>query len=424
MIKYTLNYTEQLYAATKANLPCFTVTLKKKIDGAVLSEAVKAALVYHPHFRTRLIKENGLFALTENPKDPVVNECDWDSEVVYGGDDYNNYPWVITYTENKISFSAIHALTDGGGTMGFLMAVARQYLELKEQIVFQTPIGHVAEESVNRTMEDMFQVNGNTAVEGLPKPNLGDAAAIPPEFYETDPSKVSVYRVSLLLPDIKKYSIESETSNFTVVAYVIAKAMERALQKSEGVIKLRVPVSMRGAFKSVSDRKSIIIPQLNYDIRRMGSMDKKLVETILKGQLFLLSDINNAIEGCNEMNAATQALLQHPETLATSAKAFDEGCNAMNAGISYSQATNAHSFGEMEQYMENYEVYHFADCMRYMEIIGNTFNNKINLSISQSSKNDILIQKLKEVLEEENIHHEIEKVHNHGRMKPADGLFA
>lgn len=423
MNKYTLNYTEQMYAETRAYLPCFTVTLKQNVDKDILVEAVNAALTYHPHFKTKLIKENGLFALIENPKEPVIKECDWDSEIVYGGDDYNNFPWVIAYTGKKISFSAIHALTDGGGTMCFLMAVLRQYMERKG-IVFQTPIGYVAEESISRTMEDMYQVNCNSAAKGLPTPNFGDAVSIPADFYETDPSKVSVYRISLSLPDIKKYSIESDTSNFTVVAYIIAKAMERAINKNEGVIKLRVPVSMRGAFKSISDRKSIIIPQLNYDIKRMGSKDRKLVETILKGQLFVLSDKDNAIVNCNEINAATKALLQHPENLGAQAKAFDEGCNAMNAGISYSQATNAHSFGEMEQFMENYEAYHFADCMRYMEIIGNTFNGKINLSVSQSSKNDILIQKLREVLDEEKVHYEIDKVHNHGKMRPAESIFA
>lgn len=422
MYKYTLNYTEQMYAATGATLPCFTVTLKHDIVASMLDKAVNAALAYHPHFKTRLVRQNGLFALEENPKPPVIKECDWDGEVVYGNDEFNNYPWAIVYTGKKISFSAIHALTDGGGTLGFLFAVLRQYMELRGKM-FTTPIGHVADESISRTMEDMFQVNGNPAIKGFPKPKFGDPMDVPAEFYETDPSKVSVYRVSVELPDIKKYSIESQTSNFTVVAYIIAKAMERAIGKKEGVIKLRVPVSMRGLFKSVSDRKSIIIPQLNYDIKRMGNMNRNLVETAFKGQLFLFSDKDNAIEGCNEMNAATQALLEHPETLEAQAKAFDEGCNAMKAGISYSQATNAHSFGEMEQYMENYEVYHFADCMRYMEIIGNTFNNKINLSVSQSSKGDILVEKIREVLEEEKIHYEIEKVHTHGRMQPAKEMF-
>jgi len=423
MYKYTLNYTEQMYAANKAALPCFTVTLKKPVDGKILSEAVNAALSYHPHFKTRLVKEKGLYALVENSKEPIVKECDWDREIVYGGDDYNHFPWVIAYTGKKISFSAIHALTDGGGTLCFLFAVLRQYLE-RTGVMFMTPVGHVPDESIERTMEDMFQVNGNPAVKSFYKPSFGAAMDIPAEFYETNPEKVAVYRISLSLPDIKKYSIESETSNFTVVAYIIAKAMELALGKSEGIIKLRIPVSMRGVFKSISDRKSIIIPQLNYDIKRMGKLDRKLVETAFKGQLFLLSDKDNAIENCNEMNSATQALLEHPETLAAQAKAFDDGCNAMTAGISYSQATNAHSFGEMEQSMENYEVYHFADCMHYMEIIGNTFNDRINLSVSQSSKGDCLIDKLRKVMDEEKVHYEIEKVHTHGRMRPAESVFA
>lgn len=411
-----------MYAANGSSLPCFVVTLKEEIDAKVLNEAVLAALKFHPNFKSKLVKENGIYCMVENPKDPVIKGSNWEDEITYGGDDYNNYPWIITYTGKKIIFSAIHSLTDGGGTLCFLMAVTRQYLERKG-VKFETPFGTVAEADVTRTIESLYEANGNTSVKGLPKPDLGNAAPIPASFYETDPKKVSTYRISLMLPDVKKFSIQSETSNFTVVAYVIAKAMEKALNLTEGVIKLRVPVSLRGAFKSISDRKSIIIPQLNYDVKRMGCLDRKVVETIFKTQLFVLSDKLNSVEGCNDMNAATANLTAHPDKLAQMAHEFDEGCNAMSAGISYSQATNAHSFGEMEKYMDNYEAYHFPECMRYMEIIGNTFNGKINLSVSQCSKDDILVKKIKEVLDEEHIGYEIEKYPTHGLLKPAKELF-
>lgn len=417
MYKYTLNYTEQMYAATKAILPCFTVTLKEEIDGNTLAEAVQRALSYHPHFKTQLIKEDGLFKLVENERKPIVKESAWSDEIRYGGEDYNFFPWVITYTGKQIVFSAYHCLTDGGGTLCFLFAVTRQYLEL-QGVKFETEIGLVAPENVERTMDNMFEVNANPTVQGLPKPDLGEASPLPPEFYETDSAKISTYRISLKLPDVKKLSMESETSNFTVVAYVIAKAMERAMGKSEGIVNIRIPVSLRGTFKSISDRKSIIIPHLCYDIKLMGGLRRKMVETIFKSQLFLLSDKVNAIEGCNQMVESTQNLMAHPEKLDEMAKAFDEGCNAMNAGISYSQATNAHSFGEMAQYMENYGAYHFPQCMRYMEIIGNTFGGWINLSISQSSKNDILVKKITEVLTEEAIRFEFEKMETHGIMRP------
>lgn len=423
MLRYTLNYMEQMLAATGAVLPRYTVTLKEFINGSILREAVNAALAYHPHFRMRLVKINGLYCVVENAMSPVVREWDDGCDYVYGGSDCNNYPWVVAYNGKRIFFSAVRALTDFEGARGFLLSVIRQYLELRGKM-FGTFIGLAASENLNRSMENIFLMNGNPSVTAFASPDLGDAFALEADFYKNCPEDSDVYRICLDLPDVRKFSLETSTTNLTTVAYVIARALERASGKKEGVIKIRLPVNVRGIFRSVSDRDCSVVSHLDYDIGCMGKLDRKTVETIFKGQLAILSDMSNAIEYCNEINAATDEILKHPDNLDEFAGVFRKKRGALVAEVSYCRESTAQSLGEIEQYMTNYEVIPVQDCPYFMEVVESVFDGRVCLNVCQGCRDDVLVRKMREILSEEGIGHTVEKIGKSGLLRPAASVFA
>ena len=142
---YRLDNAGVLYSALKkekyAPVYRFSAVMEEKVDPEALQRAVDRSMPRFPSFRVRFRK--GVFWCYFEPnnspgpfvKPDIANPC----QPMRDKADNN---WLIRfyYYENRISFEAYHAISDGAGAMIFFRTVLAEYLRERGVVIPPDPL--------------------------------------------------------------------------------------------------------------------------------------------------------------------------------------------------------------------------------------------------------------------------------------------
>lgn len=423
MKKYKLSFLGQVNASINNRFPHYIFELKHIVDIPVLSDAVNKAMEMHPYFKIRLVEEKGLFYLEENPKKAVVKAVPWNEMIRYGNEEYNEYPWIITCDGCNFLFTCAHMLCDGMGAISFLKTVFRLYFESRG-VVFSANDGFLTPEEVVKTIVNAYSENAiKNAKAPFKKTKCGEALPIPLSFFESDNEKIRIYQLEFDRNVIHERSQANETSTFSVIASVLSKAMALALDKEQGNIKVLLAVNLRSTYDSTTDRDFVLTPDLDYDIAKLKNRPLFLAETAFRSQLDIFMDKDNLdYEVAKEQQKAD--LLDHfPVILDIAKDAFYEMFYAPKARIIYSHLTSLGFTSELEEQFERFYVSSSKTAAPLIVAMGSTFQSKTYLTLAQSTKDNVLVKSIEDVLKEEDIPYQINKLSPHAVISYEPDLY-
>lgn len=391
--RYEMGGKENWYALKNFPSPYISVELQETIDETAMRKAVAEAIVWHPLFGTRLIFENGLFYLEENPKPPIVFRADR-APKTYGGAESNDYPWIFTVEDNRLVFYSIHALSDGMGTFNFCKTVLHLYYR-HLGVVFSDNVTDFPDGTPLQTMENAAKryADPNNRMLGLPK--FAPPAWIDPQYMQQD----SGTPWELIIPggEIRRFAKESETSVFAVIACILARAMAHAFHIETGNINVRVPVNLRAIFPSATDRNFVQGFPLCYRSERMNALPDAMVETAFRSQLDLYMEKSNLVQSLNEDVETVNRLKQGHDEL-QSILDWKPSPHA-GANIIYTHITRLPFSEELMSRISGIQVASRLYSDKSVFVYGTTVRDEIYLTIQQCSKNDCYLQALREVLD-------------------------
>ncbi len=393
--RYLLSYREQRYAAVRQIIPDIRVRFRSKVDPDCLRDAVKTALDVHPLFRTRLIRGGGLYYLVPNGAEPVILEEQWETPTVFGTAETGLFPWAITYSDDVMLFSASHALSDAGGFMAFLKTVLVLYLRERGVVLPERVVSDATEKKTDRDEHDPYLLFASLPADPPGLPRFAPASALPADVFEDDVRKISTYKVTFDLDEVKKAAGESETSQFSVMACLLARAAENAFEMNEGSVEVRIPVDLRSRFPVVTEHNFVYGFSLHYDVKKMKSMPNERVETAFRSQLDLYTDKDNLIGKMKHEREKYDDLLRHPELL-DALPPEAETVIQPAARIIYTHVTRIGLGDELENELLEFENVGGRRADRHLLFIATNRQSKIEFAVQQSTKSDRLVRALEE----------------------------
>lgn len=415
MISYELSFSDQMMAAFDTGLPLYTFRLKEEINVDALKEAVDEALLKHPLYRSRLVFEDGLYKYVHNELDPLISFAKWDDSLEYGSEKNNYYPWIIIAEEDMIHFTTAHSLSDGGGSSRFIKSVLISYLE-KMGRVFPPDID-ITIEDAQRTTELSGDKHMDFDNEAMFVPKEKEILDMPLDMYENDINKVSAYNISIKESDIKKLAKESNTTTFAALAAILAISYDKMLGLDEGIIKVEVPFDQRGFWDSITDHNFAFMSKLYYDIAKLRGKSINLVQTAFRSQLDIYMDSTNQINKFNQEYKMRKMIEENPALLSQMAKGVKERMFAPKASIILTHVGNLSYPKELLSEILDFKLTGKLMPGSMMAAIGFLYKGTITLNMVQATKGDIYIEKLREMMDENNIPYVCEKIKPHGTIK-------
>lgn len=283
-----------------------SVTLKYKIDPALLQKAVDIAMKRFPTYKVAIRK--GLFWRYFEPNrrpgphvmPDIKNPC-----MPMGFQTNNRYLIRFYYYENKISMEAHHCLGDGTGGMCVLQTVTAVYLELlgffitKEYFVLDVD----AEPSAGE-LEDAYMRYANAKVH---PPRQHEKA------YRVRGTKEPFYTLNIIGGTLsaseakkaaKKYGVTVTEYFNAVLLYALLQKQEKEWHLKLRPVKIAMPVNLRRFFPSDTLRNFITMVYPGID-PRLGAYTFE--EIVTQTHNFMRYYINEKfLRGDITTNAATQ----------------------------------------------------------------------------------------------------------------------
>lgn len=397
---YRLSFDGQVNASLNNEFPYYIFEMKEAVEAGKLQEAVVSALKYHPTFQTRLIKKRFQYYLEENEKLPIVREAAWDEPIVYGQEDTNDYPWIITCYENKIVFACAHMLCDGMGAMHFLKDVLNCYFGLK-----------VAEQERDKTIEDSFAIHANKAAKApFKRKKQEPAAAIPLSMFDTEVEKCKLYRFVISKASVKGLAASADTSAFAMLSGMAAKALSRVLNIESGNINILIATDLRRQYRSITDRGFILTPELTYNVKKLKKKDMFLTATALRSQLDLYMDQDNLDYEVLKAQRNNDLLKICPFILKIAQKAFYKMLYAPSANIVYTHLMHMGLTAQLEEKIRDFYIGGTKSASPLLVVMGSNFGDKISLTFVESTKDKAYSMEFARVLKEEGIDYQMEQI--------------
>lgn len=414
MINYELSFSDQIMAAFDTGLPLYTFRLKEEINVDALKEAVDEALLKHPLYRSRLVFEDGLYKYVHNELDPLISLAKWEDSLEYGTEKNNFYPWIIIAEEDMIHFTTAHSLSDGGGSSRFIKSVLISYLE-KMGRVFPPNID-ITIEDAQRTTELSGDKHLDFDNEAIFVPKEKEVLDMSLDMYENDINKVSAYNISIKESDIQKLTKESQTTTFAALAAILAISYDKMLGLEDGIIKVEVPFDLRRFWNSITDHNFAFMTKLYYDIAKLRGKDINLVQTAFRSQLDIYMDSTNQINKFNQDYNMRMMLKENPALLSQMAKSVKDRMFAPKASIILTHLGNLRYPKELLSEILDFRLTGRLMPGSMMAAIGFLYKDTITLNMVQATKGDIYIEKLREMLDENNIPYVCQRIKPHGTI--------
>lgn len=253
---YRLDNAGVLYSALKkekyAPVYRFSAVMDERVDPESLQRAVDRTMPRFPTFRVRIRK--GVFWCYFEPnrkpgpfvKPDISNPCQ-------PMRDREDNDWLIRfyYYENRVSFEAFHAISDGSGALAFFRTVLAEYLRERGVDIPPDPlILDVAQPPGPEELEDAYgrYAGKRTLRKGLQKTAYTNTS--PQEPFYTLNVTMGLMSVAALKAKAKEYGA-------TITEYLTAVLMLSLLEKQRAErpfrqrpVALAIPVNLRGWFPS------------------------------------------------------------------------------------------------------------------------------------------------------------------------------
>lgn len=401
---YRLSFDGQVNAALNNKFPYYTFEFKENIDGNKLSSAVIKALDYHPSFKTKIVKIRRKYYLVENEKLPIVKEANWNESVVYGGDETNNYPWIITFCNNRVIFTCAHAICDGTGAVSLLRDVFNIYFGFKVEVP----------DDISKRFEDSFNANARRdAKEPFKRKKLDEPYKIPLSFYESDAQKCEFYQFIFKKKTIADIYHNNDTSMAALLSGMVAKALSKALNIDNGIINIMMPVNLRMMYGSITDTGFVLTPKLAYQVAKLKNRSIDLTATAIRSQLDLFIDKDNLDYQITQADRNNKLLNIAPFILKLAKKEFQKMLYSPSASIVYTHLGDLAFSQELSDKLETFYVAGPKSASPLIVVMGSCFKDEITLTLGEFSKNNLLSQEFENILIEENIEYKKQIVDTH-----------
>ena len=261
---YRLDNAGVLYSALKkekyAPVYRFSAVMTEKVDPAALQRAVDRTMPRFPSFRFRIRK--GVFWCYFEPnskpgpfvRPDISNPCQ-------PMRDKEDNDWLIRfyYYENRISFEAFHAISDGSGALAFFRTVLAEYLRERGVEIPPDPLlFDVAQPPKPEELEDAYgrYAGKRTLRSGLRKTAYTNTSPREP-FYTLN--------VTMGLMSVAALKAKAKEHNATITEYLTAVLLLSLLEKQRAEhpyhqkpVALAIPVNLRAWFPSETLRNFLL----------------------------------------------------------------------------------------------------------------------------------------------------------------------
>ena len=423
MKSYRIGFPGQLEASVKSAKNALIVyELQQTVDGQLLSEAVNKAMKLHPLFQSRLVRKAGLYCFEETSAEAVVKEVPWGQHVSYGTEEFHGLPWVITYSESTIVFTALHSLCDGMGMNAFMRTVFRYYFEAKG-VVFHDDEGLLTPEDTRRTVVDPFRETGIKKAKTDIHEEDVKAHPIPDAFYSPVSLEDSVALFVIERADVSERGAETDTSIFAVLSALACRAFAEAAELEDGYVTANVAVDLRSTYGSITDQDFSVAPQLRYDVAKLKNRDLSLQATVLRSQLDLYLDRENLDHQISVSNMTNGPLCRL--ILPVAKKAYMQMLFGKQASLVYSHMTKTGFSKTIENQLKCVFLSGRNSGTPLTLFHGVTFRDNIYLNLQESSDGQKIVAAYAKLLDEQGIRYELHRLPSPGfyqyRGKPYFG---
>lgn len=227
-------------------------TLKEKVDGGLLDDALKATIKSRPQFQVRIRRGFFWHYLESTDVMPVVKEEESRPCPILYGEDYKGIlHYSVTYYGKRINLDLFHALSDGTGALEFLNILVVNYLKLKypddvRDVFFGSSAS--ADDLERNSFSQFYDKNGKAAASSkkayhihglkLPYDQL--------QFFELHMS------ASAMLARAK--ALEVSLTSFLGAHMMMAIQKDMPLLKRKQPVTISMPVNLRNFYPSKTVR--------------------------------------------------------------------------------------------------------------------------------------------------------------------------
>lgn len=274
--------------------PTVGVTLDENVDAEQLRQALLKTVELFPLFKTRIVFDKGYFLEENNNPVMVFHEDDIDRTFTWKSGT-NDYPWKLSFFENRILLRWCHAVTDGRGAETFLGALLHFYYDLPYSIEPELELGLEAiADSTEKGIKQKKQPDG-----------FGRKAL------KLNPSDqyVSCHVLKCRTADVLALSKRSNASPVTIIPPLFSRALRNCMAEKRNV-KFNIPIDMRVPSGHKTMHNCITQKAITY-IDRFDSMDFELVATIYRAILNLACEKENIAANAAENVKMIGLLVKH-----------------------------------------------------------------------------------------------------------------
>ncbi len=260
------------------------LTLKNSIDQEILNKALENVIGVFPFFQVHLKKHFFNYIFEKTDEIPLVDkDTKWTNR--YIDFNKNNFPFRVKSLDRTIALEMSHIISDGFGTLSFLLSITAEYLRLSDYIVDDSPfIKKTDGETINEEWECAFR---KTFPLKGPKLKLTPAAYVP----TGEMIPVEKYYSTRIIMDLMNLRTKARNMNVTLNVYlsaVYAKAIQNLFiedikdgkANKNRPIRLQIPVNMRKYYPTKNLRNFSYLYSPTFTIKKGPYSFTELVEKI------------------------------------------------------------------------------------------------------------------------------------------------
>ncbi|MDA3938781.1 MAG: hypothetical protein PF693_05665 [Spirochaetia bacterium] len=260
------------------------LSLKQPIDKNQLNEALKRIIKVFPFFQVYLKKQffNYIFERTEDL--PIIeNDTKWTNRYINFNE--NKFPFRIKVHDNSIALELSHILSDGYGTLSFLLSLTAEYLRISnydigESVLIKKPGDDTTDEEWECAFRNIF-------------PKKGPALKMNPPAYIPKAEMISVdkyysTRIIMNLDEVRKKARKGNATLNVYMAAIYAFVLQDMFlediadgkEKSKLPIRLQIPVNLRKDYPTRSLRNFSYLYSPSFNITNGAYSFQELIENI------------------------------------------------------------------------------------------------------------------------------------------------
>ncbi len=273
-----------IHSKKEPTLSRIELTLYENVDKILLQNALEIIIHRFPYFQVYLKRTFFKWVFERTSDIPrIEQESHWTNGYI----DFfnNNFLFRVTYRKNKVGIELSHILSDGYGTMNFLLALIVQYFKLKGVAFMKEDLSNIMTVDDKIDNDEMLCAYRKIFSPKGPNPGFYSRAYIPKGEIIHE-NKYFYTTISMDLERIKEISSNHSTNlnTFLVSIYTCAIQSIYFEDKKNGKLKrslpirLQIPVNLRRMYpsKSLKNFSYVYSPEFNPEKKKL-SLDDMII---------------------------------------------------------------------------------------------------------------------------------------------------